>query len=158
VHDRGCSAANLWRVPRNRSARVAALSLTALFAIGAIGAAAAATDQRATSGEWAGWACDPSSILAFQVMPDASVPGDKTPQDAMDAFMATNNMQIRMKHLGIVSESQTAISQTTGPDRYEPGTGDLYVNGGIVARFAAAPVDAGGYRVRSYLICTGKVT
>jgi hypothetical protein len=107
------------------------------------------TRPASTAGPWDGWGCPPAQIghSVYDFVSDAS--GFASADEALRAeadFQAADGALEGDRYL-------EAVISRTGPTRYVPDTGDLYVDGSIYARFVPSRLEDGTWVVASITNC-----
>ena len=121
-----------------------------LLAVSAVIVAGFALDPSPgrTSGPWDAWGCPPEQIM-FSVAGLATEGGSPTPEDALREQIAL----FAQDGIGPESSFVAALESRSGPTRYEPETGLLFIDGKIRAQVLPTRLDDGTWSIGSATVC-----
>lgn len=123
--------------------------LGAGVAVIAAAAVVLSTRPGSTAGPWDGWGCPPEQIGTSSYDFLGYEGGFATAEQALRAeaeFQTTDGALEGDRYL-------EALGSRSGPTRYDPKTGELYLDGEIYARFKASPFDDGTWVVAQITNC-----
>jgi hypothetical protein len=116
-------------------------------------AAALGTAIGSASGPYDDWGCPPERI-AHSIYDPAEGGGYASPDDLLAAlapFLATDGAREQ-------SEYADALASRSGPTRFEPDTGNLYIDDEIEARIALTQIADGTWTIDSEMLCEPATT
>ena len=121
-----------------------------LVAVVVVSAVVLATRPVSTAGPWDDWGCPPAQIGTSTYDFFADEGGFATAERALRAeaeFQATDGMLEGDRYL-------EALGSRSGPTRYDPETGELFIDDRIYARFVASPLGDGTWVVGQITNCS----
>jgi hypothetical protein len=113
-----------------------------------VGAVALGTAAGSADGPYNDWGC-PKERIGFSFYEPSEGEGYDSPQGtllALARFLAADGARTE-------AEYANAIASPTGPDRFEPTTGTLYMDDRIEARIALAQLADGTWTVDNETLC-----
>jgi hypothetical protein len=121
---------------------------TAAVVVALVGAAALGTAVGSAGGPYDGWECPPDRI-GHTLYTNAEGGGYASPEETLAdhaRFLAADGPHDE-------SVYAEALASRTGPDRFEPETGELYVDDRIEARITLTELADGTWSVDNELLC-----
>jgi hypothetical protein len=120
----------------------------AMLVFALAGSAALGTAIGSASGPYDEWGCPPERI-GYSLFTNADGGGDASPEETLAAlapFLAADGERGQ-------SDYAEALASRTGPTRFEPDTGELYIDGRIEARIALVQLTDGTWAVDNVMLC-----
>jgi hypothetical protein len=120
----------------------------AVFGLALIGGATLGVTLGSAEGPYDDWGCPPERI-AREIITPAEGGGYKTEAEALTAmavYLARDGAQDR-------SEYAAAINSRTGPTRFDPETGQIYIDDMVEAQLQFQQLDDGSWAAAEVVIC-----